>query len=440
MNLRFYMILVYFSYAFSGISTIGATEEEESGLRRQCAQLCKLSYLDLSAFDLPTIKSVLSGSSWQAVVHDCRSPLGAIAVVSSPQILSKVDQKPSQATTYRTLAIAFRGTDIEANPSSGVIDLGFACACESKDDLKKFIKGVRKTTELTTVHSSCLFLAETLPDLLDLSPMGEEIVGNAVFSALGFARRSIAEYKKRYTSEMKVMITGHSLGGIYAQCIGYYLSFPTVTFNAPGARGILDTSMNVLAQLDHDPVPTERMGKSPIENLTLGDDMIGNFGTVVGTRLAIPYNAEEDSKLQENIRLKCSECDKKIRRELSEILSRNIEELGKKRDACEKLIAKLEREGHKGTLLSFFDSPELSKAVAQHDSIKLVIDEYEKAMSLKKLPKVSEGGIESLLLHYRVGGGKIKELRGELQKLLTDISHMKFLRKHSIDAICDSQI
>ena len=84
-----------------------------------------------------------------------------------------------------------------------------------------------------------------------------------------------------------ISVTGHSLGGALADYLGAETGFQTVTFNAPGIIGLVDTSVT----------------SSNITNYVMANDIVGtyNYDQHIGNvKLLYPNVMTEGSPLSGN--------------------------------------------------------------------------------------------------------------------------------------------
>lgn len=225
-----------------------------------CGQLCSLAYKTRSTDediekDLVTIKSSLKLFRYE------RAPIGCLAVLD---------------TSGDELYVSYRGTD--NNISQYLIDgsIGFL-----GDEPKRM-------DEFTSAMSSMHYFGEWAGTALNLlrnyggEEAGEELLQTFSFRALMFAKRSV-----ELSHPTKVIITGHSLGGMYAQIVGRALGFEALTFGAPGVGRFYH-----LATQDFEFYlnPTDKQTDGAVQtHISSQGDLIGDFGDHGGERIVVPY-------------------------------------------------------------------------------------------------------------------------------------------------------
>lgn len=225
-----------------------------------CGQLCSLAYKTKSSDEdiereLNSIKPSLKLFRFE------RAPIGCLAVLDG---------------SGDELYVSYRGTD--NNISQYLVDgsIGFL-----GDEPKRM-------EEFSSAMSSMHYFGEWAGTALNLlrnyggEEAGEELLQTFTFRAIMFAKRSV-----ELSHAANVIITGHSLGGMYAQIVGRALGFEALTFGAPGvgrfyhlATKDIEFYLNSADQQSITAVQT---------HISSQGDLIGDFGDHYGDRIIVPY-------------------------------------------------------------------------------------------------------------------------------------------------------
>lgn len=205
------------------------------------------------------------------------------------------------------IIVSYRGTDSN-NKANLLIDLGIAAAELESDQLN---------SDLVYNHAQ-QWLKKYCNELLgSLTHATKYLPTNLALKALGtwgYDLETGKSYKARavndafLTFEMikkehpgcSYYLTGHSLGGFYAQLIGYHYGHTAYTFNAPGAyhtyRQCHPRWARILRWMRR---------KNKITNYVRDHDLVGTFGVHLGTVKIIPNgNVSNEENDQTNMSIK----------------------------------------------------------------------------------------------------------------------------------------
>lgn len=189
------------------------------------------------------------------------------------------------------IVVAFRGTQLN-NSANLLIDIGIAAsALECTQANSHFVAQHAKfwfqkycNALLNTISNSTFSYVPTNLALMLLDRWGWNIS-----TAKKYKQKSIEtafevfEYIKKNYGSARYYLTGHSLGGFYAQLIGYHYGHTTYTYNAPGAyqayRQLHPRWNRALWWI---------RSKQLISNLIRDHDLVGTFGTHLGKTHIIP--------------------------------------------------------------------------------------------------------------------------------------------------------
>ena len=191
------------------------------------------------------------------------------------------------------IVIAYRGTDPNNNANL-LIDLGIAASVLESSDANSHFVAQHAQVWLEKHWSGLLKLLNNNAEILRYLPT------NALIGALsywGYDIETAKKYKrlgikhaletfeqiKKENPGCTYYITGHSLGGFYAQIVAYHYGYTAYTFNAPGAY---QTYRQVY------PAWARRLwwirSKKLITNYIREHDLVGTFGTHLGKTTIIP--------------------------------------------------------------------------------------------------------------------------------------------------------
>lgn len=273
----------------------------KDGLLYRCTQACSLAYHTSSEASLQVQARALNFEVYAADL----SPIGCVAVI---------DQ------TTQTLMVSYRGTN-HTYLSSYLVDLAIALVSE-QDDLTKasslilsdylgYPASEQKLKQVLSVSQLFLNISSTSASNASgntkesqslsarLRNAGVEVLQAFTLRAVLFAHNVIARYFKDSTGTAKsVIVTGHSLGGLYAQITGHYLGLRTYTFNSPGAQAVYSDA--TLGLHFYCP-PCTTPSTADILNFCVGDDAIGKLGKALGDRQILTFAGERDVIVQETL-------------------------------------------------------------------------------------------------------------------------------------------
>ncbi len=189
------------------------------------------------------------------------------------------------------IIISYRGTKLTSKANL-LIDLGIAATFIEENNsafvyehaqiwLERYCNGLLKT-----MHNNKGFVRylPTQTALALLGRWGYDLETGKKYKLLGIkhAFQAFARIKKEHPG-CNYYITGHSLGGFYAQLVAYHCGHTAYTFNAPGAyqtyRQLHPRWNRALWWI---------RSKKLITNYVREHDLVGTFGTHLGQTKIIP--------------------------------------------------------------------------------------------------------------------------------------------------------
>lgn len=215
------------------------------------------------------------------------SPLGCVATFSK---------------NGSVLFIAYRGTDIHFQSSGLAVDL--AIGLNSGGDGSKLISAVLSACGNIDIDPLAIQILQhlikssvpansTVRSAASIARNGTmEIMQAFMFRALSFAHLAIAECERKFPQKKKIIITGHSLGGVYAQVVGKFLNLQSIVFNSPGARSFYDQVIQCFAPY-YVAATATNVAVHHSFIIKFGDqkwDAIGAFGKPIGRAVELNYN------------------------------------------------------------------------------------------------------------------------------------------------------
>lgn len=223
-----------------------------------CSQLSSLSYRVESSDEEIRIKVQEINPAFQ-VFHFERSPIGSLAVFD---------------TVENRLFVSYRGTD--SNISQYLIDGAIALLGDEPKRMGDFSSAMASLHRFGSIAGAAFSLLRSNGG----EEAGKELLQSFTFRAVMFAKRAI-----ELTETSNIVITGHSLGGMYAQIVSEALGCDVLTFGAPGAKRFYEIATKEIA-FYLSPIPSKEVKALHIASV---EDLIGTFGYHTGEHLIIPY-------------------------------------------------------------------------------------------------------------------------------------------------------
>ena len=202
------------------------------------------------------------------------------------------------------VVIAYRGT-VKNNKANLLIDLGIAADALSNGDVSDYIyehakkwfakysSALFKTLSGTgsTFANYAQYIVSYEKALAALKKIGIDpyIVKKHKKNGIIHAFKVFQQIKKDHPG-YNYYITGHSLGGFYAQLVGYHYGHTTFTFNAPGAYKTYRKLHPKWAR-----VLWWTRSKRSIINYVREHDLVGTFGRHLGVTVTIPNITDPDA-------------------------------------------------------------------------------------------------------------------------------------------------
>lgn len=191
------------------------------------------------------------------------------------------------------IIITYRGTDL-TNNANLLIDLGIAASILDSTDANSYFVAEHAHAWFEKHASGLLNLMGNNKNLMRYLPTNAALsllnyCGYDIETAKKYKRLGIAHAFQAFTQIKKenpgctYYITGHSLGGFYAQMVAYHYGLTAYTFNAPGAyqayRQLYPDWSRKLWWI---------RSKKLITNYVRKHDLVGTFGTHLGQIKIIP--------------------------------------------------------------------------------------------------------------------------------------------------------
>ena len=196
-------------------------------------------------------------------------------------------------TGTNNIIVAYRGTDLN-NSANLLIDLGIAASILDSSDANSYFVAEHAQSWLEKHASGLLHFMNNHKEFVRYLPTnaaltllnycGYDLETAKKYKRLGIAHAfaAFAQIKKENPG-CTFYITGHSLGGFYAQMVAYHHGLTAYTFNAPGAyqtyRQLYPEWTRALWWI---------RSKKLITNYVREHDLVGTFGTHLGQIKIIP--------------------------------------------------------------------------------------------------------------------------------------------------------
>lgn len=232
-----------------------------------------------------------------------------------------------------TLVVGFRGTTLES-PSSLIVNTAIALGSRHDDSATTGSRLLADYLDIS-LHPHCLKnLLGLLSDAassrrFEISKASYEVLQAFIFRAYMFTQHHVEKVRKNFRGKkFLTLLTGHSLGGVYAQIIGNYMNINTITFNAPGASILYKPCIEGLGM--YRSPKKEKVSGFTVMNLILGQDVIGTHGTPLGQRKILRYYPRKDPIYQELLREKKYSIAREALKNMKKSLNEEVEEYEKK--------------------------------------------------------------------------------------------------------------
>lgn len=387
------------------------------------------------------------------------SPIGCLAIRSPIRSFRYKCDEYEQA-----LMIGFRGTNPALNPSSVLVDSAIALGSPARYSASTASDAIGDYTGIfldpTLINGILTLISRTIGETgYDPYRASHEVLQAFVFRAFMFTQHHINKFSDKKTL---VLLTGHSLGGMYAQIIGDAMGIDAVTFNAPGSLALKGPCIKGLEMY-----PIYKQTKKclcSVLNLTLGTDAIGRYGEHLGKRRDLSYDAKYDPGYIEEVETAKATIVCNILKEVKEYLTKKFQEYEEKSSGWNQkkldkymLRVKVAEEDYERMKRNYPDTTwllfpqessqaktareslekyqksydELKTAEYNHQQKKAVVNVWDSIRSLGEHPRFTDLE-EGLLKHHSILGDFFSKMSRDLQKRKRRIH---FLRQHSMDAI-----
>lgn len=270
---------------------------------KRISKICDLVY----EIDDRIIEFFIGHPQYSLIKFD-KSPIGSIAV--------KREDK-------HEIYIVFRGT-APITPSSYLVDVAVGVAQQPES--------FKTASELTAIYfGGDEKLIEVgyrilLPQISSQSPVdpsqtSREILSAYVFRAIMFTYQIMSDVKNK---DCKIIVGGHSLGGIYAQVVAKYFNLPLITFASPGVKSIYE---KVIEGVDmYCPPATTTRGYIRF-NFYCDGDPIPSCGQFLGNPIQCTMDTTTNPEYQKRFREAHQNALVKVRKEIKSFIVTGLRDL-----------------------------------------------------------------------------------------------------------------